>query len=110
MTVDDMDDPVCLMTEEEALVYLAMLMSSARGLFNEPADYGPMRLVTAMQDLVRIALPRVQGATRSLLLRLDEGVKDHLPRRRSEPDEWLQFIDDAKRWIAREMLERRLDE
>jgi hypothetical protein len=97
-----------LMTEDEALAYLAMLMSSARGLINEPADYGPMRLVVAMHHLVRILLPRAEGSTRELLTRLEEAVACHLPKRRAEPDRWVQFIEDANRWIAREMMQRGL--
>jgi hypothetical protein len=97
---------IMVLTEEEALELIAMLLSSGRGLLDEPIDYGPMRLVTAAQKLIRMILPRTTPETRPFLTTLDGGIRTHLPRRRADPESWHQFIDEANRWMARELMRR----
>lgn len=97
-------EDVMVLAEQEAVELIALLMSSAGGLVHEPADYGPMRLVTATQKLVSTILPRATAETRPFLDLLDEGIKTCLPRRRAEPERWYRFLDEANRWVARELM------
>ena len=97
-------EDVMVLTEEEAIELIALAMSSAREQFDESVDYAPMRLVAMTQKLVCMISPRATAATRPFLDLLEEGIDTYLPRRRADPEGWYNFIVEANRWVARELM------
>ena len=56
-----------VLTEDEAVELLALLITSARTQMDEPADYGPMRLLTATERLSAMMLERASDKSRGFL-------------------------------------------
>ena len=56
-----------IISEDEAVELLALFISSARLLMDEPAHYGPLRLLTATERLSAMMLERASAETRPLL-------------------------------------------
>lgn len=56
-----------VLTEAEAIELLALLITSARIQMEEPAHYGPLRLLTAAERLSAIALERSSDQSRAFL-------------------------------------------
>ncbi len=56
-----------VLTEAEAIELLALLITSARIQMEEPAHYGPLRLLTATERLSAIALERSSDQSRAFL-------------------------------------------
>ena len=58
---------VGIITEDQAVELLALCITSARLLMDEPAHYGPLRLLTATERLSAMMLDRAAPETRPLL-------------------------------------------
>lgn len=56
-----------VLTESEAVELLALLISSARIQMDEPAHYGPLRLLTATERLSAMILERASDKSRDFL-------------------------------------------
>ena len=56
-----------VLSEDEAVELLALMISSARLLMDEPAHYGPLRLLTATERLSAMILDEASAETRPLL-------------------------------------------
>ena len=56
-----------VLTETEAVELLALLISSARIQMDEPAHYGPLRLLTATERLSALMLERSSDRSKSFL-------------------------------------------
>lgn len=56
-----------VLTEAEALELLALLITSARIQMDEPAHYGPLRLLTATERLSAMMLERASDKTDGFL-------------------------------------------
>ena len=56
-----------VLSEDEAVELLALMISSARLLMEEPAHYGPLRLLTATERLSAMLLDEASEETRPLL-------------------------------------------
>ena len=56
-----------VLTEDEALELLALLVTAARTQLDEAAEYGPLRLLTAAARLADFIGARVSPETRALL-------------------------------------------
>lgn len=56
-----------MLTEEEVVELLAFLVTAARNLLDEPANYGPMRLLDGAERLSLFAEGRVSAETQALL-------------------------------------------
>lgn len=56
-----------VLTETEAIELLALLITSARIQMEEPAHYGPLRLLTAAERLGAITLERSSDKSRAFL-------------------------------------------
>ena len=56
-----------VLTETEAVELLALLISSARTQMDEPAHYGPMRLLTATERLSAKMLERSSDKSKAFL-------------------------------------------
>ena len=98
-----MSSPTVL-TEDEAIELLALLVTSARTQVDEPADYGPMRLLTAAQRLTGFIRDRVSPATREFL----EASLEHYPRqlRTSDPEDYTTRLDSLCGDVARHLVQR----
>ncbi len=56
-----------VLTEEEAVELLSLLIISARTQLDEPAHYGPLRLLTATERLSAMILDRASDKSRAFL-------------------------------------------
>lgn len=56
-----------IISEDQAVELLALFVSSAHLLMNEPAHYGPLRLLTATERLGAMMLERASPETRPFL-------------------------------------------
>ena len=56
-----------VLTETEAVELLALLISSARIQMDEPAHYGPLRLLTATERLSAMMLERASDKSKAFL-------------------------------------------
>ena len=56
-----------VLTESEAVELLALLISSARIQMDEPAHYGPLRLLTATERLSAMVLERSSEKSKDFL-------------------------------------------
>lgn len=56
-----------VINEDEAVELLALMISSAQLLMDEPAHYGPLRLLTATERLSAMMLDRSSAEARPLL-------------------------------------------
>ena len=56
-----------VLKEDEAVELLALLISSARTQMDEPAHYGPLRLLTATERLSDMILERASAKSREFL-------------------------------------------
>lgn len=56
-----------VLKEDEAVELLALLITSARIQMDEPAEYGPLRLLTATERLSGLMLERSSDKTRGFL-------------------------------------------
>ena len=56
-----------VLTETEAVELLALLISSARIQMDEPAHYGPLRLLTATERLSAMMLERSSDKSKAFL-------------------------------------------
>lgn len=56
-----------VLTEAEAIELLALLITSARIQMEEPAHYGPLRLLTATERLSAMVLERSSDKSRAFL-------------------------------------------
>lgn len=56
-----------VLTEEEAVELLALLITSARTQMDEPTYYGPLRLLTATERLSAMIIARASEKSRDFL-------------------------------------------
>lgn len=95
-----------VLSEDEALELLAFLVTAAQILPDEPADYGPMRLVSAAQRLCAWTAPRCGEEMRALLSRLSADIPAMTPHRLSDPGAYQTFLEESSREIARVLARR----
>lgn len=95
-----------VLTEDEALEAVAFLVTAARTLLDEPADYGPMRLLSAAQQVAANAAPRSAPAAQGLLLRLSGEIPSGLRERLRDPGAYRTFLDGLCRTVAEELARR----
>lgn len=96
-----------VLDEDEAMELLAFLVSAARIQLDEPARYGPMRLLTAAERLSQLAkeraLPDARQTLEAIFTQISEmqegrGMTDH--------DEYAARLDALCRTVARHLVER----
>ncbi len=96
-----------VLSQDEALEFVAFLVTGARCRMDEAVDYGPMRLLEAAERLCRWVAPRSDdAATRSLFERLAVDIPPQIGRRNADPTGYLAFMDESCRRIAGELLDR----
>jgi len=97
------------LTQEEALELLAFLVTSARGLVDEPREYGPRRLLRAAQKLAGFLSPRADEEARSFLRQLHERIERLFPLAESE-QQLVLTLDVCCEMVAKELVRQALDQ
>jgi hypothetical protein len=96
-----------VLSQDDILELVAYLVTSARGLLDEPVDYGPMRLLTAAQRVCAQAAPRVDDlALRALLEQLAGGLPRDVARRISDPEGYRRALDEYCGAVAAALMRR----
>ena len=88
-----------VLKEDEAIELLALLITSARTQMDEPARYGPMRLMTATERLSSLILERASEKSADFL---QENL-DRIPEMRmamSDTDRYIEGLDALCRDVA----------
>ncbi|MFM1652099.1 DUF6092 family protein [Brevibacillus sp. B_LB10_24] len=81
--------------------YVAYVLTSARGLYREPASYGPMRMVDAMEKSV--ALMRELGLADEELDETLTVIRENRWRA-MDPEGFSQALDEAIHLLVRSTL------
>ncbi|MCY3575328.1 MAG: DUF6092 family protein [Chloroflexi bacterium] len=88
-----------VLKEDEAIELLALLITSARIQMDEPAHYGPLRLLTAAERLSSLIEARSSQKAREFL----EGNIERIPAmhmRMSDVDAYTEGLDALCRAVA----------
>ena len=92
-----------VLTETEAVELLALLISSARIQMDEPAHYGPLRLLTATERLSAMVLERSSEKSKDFL----QGNLERIPELRmamSDVETYTDGLDHLCREVAQCLL------
>lgn len=96
-----------VLSQDDVLDLVAYLITAARGLLDEPVDYGPMRLLNAAQRVCTRAAPRVDDvALRALFQQFADGIPSEIARRNSDPDGYRRALDERCRAVAVALIHR----
>ncbi|MCY4060834.1 MAG: DUF6092 family protein [Chloroflexi bacterium] len=88
-----------VLKEDEAVELLALLITSARIQIDEPAHYGPLRLLTATERLSGMMLERASDKSRAFL---QENI-ERIPEMRmamSDVESYAAGLDEHCRAVA----------
>ena len=88
-----------VLTEAEALELLAFLITSARTQLDEPAMYGPLRLLTATERLSAFMLERASPEAQPVLKQMTENIPEMRMRMR-DADWYRERLDTLCKDIA----------
>ena len=92
-----------VLKEDEAIELLALLITSARIQLDEPAQYGPLRLLTATERLSSVIAERSSDKSRAFLQGNIERIPDmHMIM--SDVDAYTQGLDELCREVAECLL------
>jgi hypothetical protein len=92
-----------VLTEAEAIELLALLITSARIQLDEPAHYGPLRLLTATERLSAMIIERSSDKSTSFLQKAIDEIPDmHMSM--SDVENYTASLDDLSREVARCLL------
>ena len=95
--------PKPVLYEDEAIELLALLITSARIQMDEPAHYGPLRLLTAAERLSSFIIERSGDKSRDFL----QGNIDRIPELHmmmSDVDAYTEGLDELCRAVAECLL------
>ena len=92
-----------VLTETEAVELLALLISSARTQMDEPAHYGPMRLLTATERLSAKMLERSSDKSKAFLQDAIERIPE-LRMAMSDVETYTDGLDHLCREVAECLL------
>lgn len=88
-----------VLQEDEAVELLALLITSARIQMDEPAQYGPLRLLTATERLSGMILERASEKSRDFLRENIERIPDmHMAM--SDVETYTASLDERCRAVA----------
>ena len=88
-----------VLKEDEAVELLALLITSARIQTDEPAHYGPLRLLTATERLSGMILERSSDKSRDFLRENIERIPE-LHIRMSDVEAYTAGLDERCRAVA----------
>lgn len=92
-----------VLKEDEAIELLALLITSARIQMDEPAHYGPLRLLTATERLSSLIHERASDKSRDFL---QDNIK-HIPEmhmQMSDVEAYTNGLDELCRQVAECLL------
>lgn len=92
-----------VLSEAEAIELLALLISSARTQMDEPAHYGPLRLLTATERLSAMILDRSSDKSKAFLQKAVDEIPD-MHMNMSNVESYTASLDDLSREVARCLL------
>ena len=92
-----------VLKEDEAVELLALLITSARIQLDEPAHYGPLRLLTATERLSGMILERASEKSRAFLQDNVERIPE-LHMRMADVDAYADGLDALCREVAECLL------
>jgi hypothetical protein len=95
------------LSESEALDLLAFVMTAARISHEEPSDYSRMRLLQTAERLCIAVGPRSRDTVRELMSHLAAEIPDNAAHRHRHPEQFLIFLDESCRLIARALMAHR---
>ena len=96
-----------VLTEAEAIELLALLIASARIQLEEPAHYGPLRLLTATQRLSAMMLERSSDKSRAFLQDAIQRIPAmHMAM--SDVESYAASLDELNRAVAKCLLRHSL--
>ncbi len=88
-----------VLKEREAVELLALLITSARIQMDEPAQYGPLRLLTATERLSGMIVERASAESRDFLRENIERIPDmHMAM--SDVEAYTESLDERCRAVA----------
>ena len=93
-----------VLNEDEALELLAFLVTAARTQVDEPPEYGPLRLLTAVGKLSDFIMPRASPETKALLT----GPLKQIPQtatRMADPAGYAAQLDAMCAAVANHLVE-----
>ena len=93
-----MDDKLVL-TEAEAIELLALLITSARTQMDEPAHYGPLRLLTATERLSAMIVERSSDKSTAFLREAIDKIPD-MHMNMSDVEGYTASLDELCREVA----------
>jgi hypothetical protein len=88
-----------MLTEAEALELLAFLITAARTQMDEPAQYGPLRLLTATERLSGFMLDRASPENQPILKQMIEDIPE-MHMRMTDADWYRERLDTLCKDIA----------
>lgn len=92
-----------VLKEDEAIELLALLITSARIQMDEPAHYGPLRLLTATERLSSAILERASDKSRGFLQGNIERIPD-MHMQMSDTEAYAAGLDELCRQVAQCLL------
>lgn len=81
------------------------MASSARGLIDEPEEYGPLRLIESIERLVDILDEEELIENQEIYLKIREEIEEKKYSVMSDMDEFTELLDDIVVELAKEAPE-----
>jgi hypothetical protein len=94
-----------VLSEDEAMELLALLLTSARIQMDEPAQYGPLRLLTAAERLGSFIKARSSDGAQDFLKKITSEIPA-MHMRMYDTEKYLAQLDDLCSAIAQRLVER----
>ena len=98
-----------VLSEEEAVELLALLITSSRIQIDEPARYGPLRLLTAAERLSNFIKERASAQAQPMLATLTREIPN-MAMYMSDEERYVGALDALCRTVAQHLVERSQNE
>ena len=98
-----------VLSEEEAVELLALLITSARIQIDEPARYGPLRLLTAAERLSNFIKERASTEAQPMLTTLTSEIPN-MAMYMSDEERYVGALDSLCRVVAQHLVEQSQNE
>ena len=93
------------MSEEDPFYDLFCYMAaSARGLIDEPKEYGPLRLLQSMERLIDIIEEENQLEEKEIYSEIKEMIEERKTLVTSDMEKFVELLDDIVLVLAKEDL------
>ena len=98
-----------VLSEEEAVELLALLITSARTQLDEPASYGPLRLLTAADRLSNFIKGRASAEAQPMLAALTSEIPK-MAMYMADEERYVRVLDDLCRAVAQQLVDQSQNE